>query len=71
MAGDFALSSPNPGAEAESVRFIGRGLEQVAEYLDDAELQRCVAESASRADPSILKRRTRGGSPFDDCSRAR
>jgi hypothetical protein len=68
MAPDFGRGS---AADVESVRFIGRGLVQVADYLDDAELQRCVATSAAKADPALLRPRRRGAPSILDCARRR
>jgi hypothetical protein len=68
MARDFGAGSPD---DVERVRFIGRGLEQVAEYLDDAELQRCVATSAARANPAVLRPRAQGTPSILDCVRRR
>ncbi|MGH7388591.1 MAG: hypothetical protein ACREM3_03950 [Candidatus Rokuibacteriota bacterium] len=68
MARDFGGGSPD---DVERVRFIGRGLEQVADYLDDAELQRCVATSAARANPAVLRPRARGAASILDCVRRR
>jgi hypothetical protein len=69
MAGEFGRGGPPD--DAARVRVIGRGLEQVADYLDDAELQRCVAESASRASPAVLAPRPRGAPAILDCIRRR
>jgi hypothetical protein len=68
MARDFGSGSPD---DVERVRFIGRGLEQVADYLDDTELQRCVATSAAKADPAVLQPRARGTPSILDCVRRR
>lgn len=69
MAREFGRGgSPD---DVTRIRFIGRGLEQVADYLDDAELQRCVAESASRASPAVLAPRPRGAPSILDCIRRR
>lgn len=51
------------------IRFIGRGLVQVADYLDDADLQRCVAQSAAKASPRVLGPRPRGAPSILDCMR--
>lgn len=67
-ARDFGRGSAN---DVESVRFIGRGLVQVADYLDDTELQRCVATSAARANPAVLRPRPRGAPSILDCVRKR
>ncbi len=61
-ARDFARHEQDPTAGAEIVLFISKGIRQVADYLDDTELQRCVAEHSSQADPSSLKPRTGGRS---------
>jgi hypothetical protein len=67
-APDFGRGSP---ADVESVRFIARGLVQVADYLDDEELQRCVATSAARASPTVLRPRPKGSPSILDCVRRR
>jgi hypothetical protein len=68
MAGDFAQPGRGAADDTERIRFIGRGLERVADYLDDTDLQRCVAESASRASPAILRPRARSAPSFLDCT---
>ena len=50
-------SDPNPTLTIETVRFMATGLEPVAEYLGDPEIQLCVAEMAANADLSALKPR--------------
>jgi len=51
------------------IRFIGRGLEQVADYLDDADLQRCVTDSVAKASPHVLAPRPRGAPSILNCVR--
>jgi len=55
--------------EVTRILFISKGLEQVADYLDDALLQRCVAESVARADPRVLAPRPRGAASILSCAR--
>jgi len=73
MSGKLAATAREFGrGDAEDVtriRFIGRGLDQVADYLDDAELQRCVTVSASKASPRVLAPRPRGAASILDCLR--
>ena len=59
-------SDPNPRLTVETVRFMATGLEPVAKYLGDPEIQLCVAEMAANADLSILKPR-KGKKSFLNC----
>lgn len=59
-------SDPNPALTVETVRFVATGLEPVAEYLEDPEIQLCVAEMAANADLSSLKPR-KSKKSFLDC----
>jgi hypothetical protein len=71
MAGDFAQPGRGAADDTERIRFIGRGLERVADYLDDTDMQRCVADSASKASPAILRPRARSAPSFLTCAGAR
>ena len=59
-------SDPNPRLTIETVQFVATGLAPVAAYLDDSELQLCVAEMAANADLSTLKPR-KGKKSFLNC----
>ena len=68
MATDFGRGASD---DVERIQFIGRGLQQVADYLDDAELQRCVATSSAKASPAVLAPRRRGAPSILDCGQRR
>lgn len=54
-----AMAEPRP-AERASLNFIATRLAVIAEILNDADLQQCVAVAAARADPAELRPRRAG-----------
>ena len=67
LAPQFPSSTdPNPNLTIETVRFVGTELQSIAEYLDNPDIQLCVAEMAANAEVSSLQPR-RGEKSFLNC----
>ena len=62
LAPGFARNDPKPQAAIEVVRSIAKSLTKLVDYLEDPELQLCVAESAAEAELAALAPRRAGSS---------
>lgn len=67
MDKDFAGNEQDPLAGAETIRFIGSNVLSIAEYLEDTDIQRCLAEYAVTTDPATLAPRSRHVQAKLDC----